>query len=128
MPKKALFPGARKSTDNCSQKALFSVFVCNCTESRSQNSAVNCTILGAIGVPEPHSTSASASYPWFRLVDHLDALVPNLQDTGRPPAVLHSHSHLVHSLAEKRGRKVSYFEEFPLYACMCVSGLCYIFL
>ena len=38
------------------------------------------------------------THPWFGLVDHLDALIPNLEDASRPLASLHPTSHLVHSL------------------------------
>ena len=38
------------------------------------------------------------THPWFGLVDHLDALIPNLEDASRPLASLYPTSHLVHSL------------------------------
>ena len=39
--------------------------------------------------------------PWFGLVHHFDALVPNLEDASRPLAGLNPTSHLVHSLENR---------------------------
>ena len=38
------------------------------------------------------------AHPWFGLVDHFDALVPNLKDASCPLARLNPIPHLLHSL------------------------------
>ena len=38
------------------------------------------------------------TYPWFGLVHHLDALIPNLKDASCSLARISTTTHLVHSL------------------------------